>query len=334
MNFGFVSSSSFLTKRYPSHLLSRKNIQKFDSSSRKFSKMSTSDAPVLVSTNWLSQNLNKVKVLDGSWNLNDKRDFKALFENKRIPGASFFDIDEVCDKSALPLPHNLPPLELFQEKIRSLNISNQDHVVVYDQTGFYNASGRVWWTFKVFGHERVSVLEGGILKWIKEGRELETTPKTDSNASKSDFVAKYQPKYVDTLEQVFQHLKDKTVLIDARPPGRFRGEEGEPRPNLKKGHIPGSKNAPGLTFLKKENEGDEFYHFLSPEELKEFFKKMGVDPSEGTRISTTCGSGVTASSLCLALHLAGNRNYSVYDGAYTEWAQVSSDRPVESGPSN
>jgi len=258
--------------------------------------------------------------------LKDPRDFHQNFLNQRIPGAAFWNIDKVAD-TTVALPHMLPPKDLFESTVRSLGISNDDHVIVYDQTGFYNASARVWWTFKVYGHDNVSVLDGGIQKWVAQKNETQSGPWQPPQASA--FSAKFQPQLLVSLEQVTRAISEKIPIVDARPGPRFSGEQEEPRPNLKRGHIPGSMSAPGMSLLKKEKESDPYFSFKSEKELKEYFDNLKLSTGPNDRIITTCGSGVTASTLSLALHLAGNRNYCVYDGSWTEWGASDKDNQTE-----
>ncbi|PRP87811.1 3-mercaptopyruvate sulfurtransferase [Planoprotostelium fungivorum] len=281
----------------------------------RFMSTSRSEPDAVVTVDWLAKNLNRTKTLDGSWNLNDPRDFKQNFINQRIPGAAFWDIDHIADTS-VDLPHMLPSQELFEKSVRHLGISNDDHIVVYDQTGSYNASARVWWTFKVFGHDNISVLDGGLQKWVAHKNETQSGPWQPPPPS--NFSAKFQPHLLVDEKQIYSAISDHTVIIDARPAPRFHGEVDEPRPNLKRGHIPTSKNAPGPSLIRKEKDTDGFHSFKTPAELKKIFEDLNL-------IST----GVVASTLSLALHLAGNRNYCVYDGSWTEWGAKDKENPTE-----
>jgi thiosulfate/3-mercaptopyruvate sulfurtransferase len=276
----------------------------------------------LVSTAWLAEQLNAgdVAVLDGSFFLPaQNRDAQAEYAQAHIPGAVFFDIDAVADHAS-PLPHMLPSPDGFAEAVGKLGIGNDTTVVVYD-SNFFMASARVWWTFRVFGHDKVAVLDGGLARWRQEGRALDAaipapTPRT--------FAAGFRPELVRDVGQVKALLgRPDAQILDARGPGRFHGTEPEPRPGVRGGHIPGSRNLPFKTL------SDESSFCLKPlAELEALYRQAGVDIA--WPVVTTCGTGVTASILALGLYLLGNETAAVYDGSWTEWG-TREDTPVEAG---
>ena len=263
----------------------------------------------LVETEWLKNNLKNKVLLDGSWYLPaQKRNPYKEYCSIHIPGALFFDIDKISDLDS-PLPHMLPSEKIFSQKISEMGINNKDHIIIYDGIGLQSAA-RVWWTFKVFGHEKISILNGGLPKWIEEN--LPTTHVIESfNAS--NYNAIYNPNYVRTIEQIKSNItKQSEELVDARSHNRFKAIEKEPRENLKSGHIPNSFNLPYLDLLSKDKKT-----LKNKKEIKKLFLKSGINLDKP--IITTCGSGITASILVFALHLLGKKDFSVYDGSWTEW---------------
>jgi len=278
----------------------------------------------LVSTEWLAAQLarpqsghSRVRVLDGSWHMpNLERDPGREFEEGHIPGAAFFDIDGIADRST-SLPHMLPSAAQFARQVGELGISNRDLVVVYDVRGVVSAA-RVWWTFRAMGHDRVAVLDGGLRKWKAEGRPVETGP---AKVAPARFRAHLRRAIVRNLEQVRRNIGTRREqVLDARSRGRFAGTEPEPRAGLRGGHIPGSLNLPYDALYQPDGT------MLPPEELRQAFAASGVNPARP--VATTCGSGITASVLALGLHLIGHRKVAVYDGSWTEWAGHP-DTPVE-----
>ena len=244
------------------------------------------------------------------------RDPRREFEAAHIPGAVFFDIDAIADRST-SLPHMLPGPAQFARQVGDLGISNHDLVVVYDVRGVVSAA-RVWWTFRAMGHNRVAVLDGGLRKWQAEGRPIETGP---ARVAPARFRARLLRSIVRDLDQVRRNIDSRhEQTLDARSRGRFNATEPEPRAGLRGGHIPGSLNLPY----------DELYRpdgtLLPADGLRQAFVAAGVDLKQP--VTTTCGSGVTASVLALGLHVIGHRKVAVYDGSWTEWASHP-DTPVQ-----
>jgi thiosulfate/3-mercaptopyruvate sulfurtransferase len=284
--------------------------------------MTDSKQSPLVSTEWLAENLgsNDVVVLDGSFFLpNQGRDAKVEYAQAHIPGALFFDIDAVADHAS-SLPHMLPSPAEFAAAVGKLGIGNDTLVIVYD-SNFYMASARVWWTFRAFGHDKVAVLDGGIARWRQESRAVDAETVTPQP---QNFKANFRPELVRDIEQVQALLgQPGAQILDARGPGRFHATEPEPRPGVRGGHIPGSRNLPFKTLSDETN-----FRLKSLAELQALYAQTGVDISQP--IVTTCGTGVTASILALSLYLLGNETVAVYDGSWTEWG-AREDVPVEVG---
>jgi thiosulfate/3-mercaptopyruvate sulfurtransferase len=279
----------------------------------------TAPLPSVVTTGWLAEELGApdLRVLDGTWHMPQlRRDARAEFAQGHIPGAVFFDIDAIADPTTT-LPHMLPTAAAFAAAVGDLGVGSGDRVVVYDTRGVVSAA-RVWWTFRVFGHESVAVLDGGLRAWKAGGRPLETGAPTPP---RREFHARRRPELVRDLDAMRRNLATRAEqVLDARSRGRFAGTEPEPRPGLRGGHIPGSLNLPYETLYRPDGT------LLPPEGLRAAIEAAGVDL--GKPITTSCGSGVTASVLALALHLAGVPRVAVYDGSWTEWASQH-DTPVE-----
>ena len=280
------------------------------------------DPKTLVSTDWLAKHLRDpdLRVLDASWYLPDAgRDAKAEYDAAHIPGDRFFDIDEISDQRS-NLPHMAPPPEKFISRMRAMGIGDGHQVVVYDGAGIFSAA-RVWWTFRLMGKTDVAVLDGGFPKWKAEGREIEDMPPIVRDRH---MTVSRQNQLVKDVTQVAHAAKlGEAEILDARSAPRFRGEEPEPRPGLRSGHIPGSKNIPFATLLNADGT------MKPPAELRAVFEGAGVDLARPA--ITSCGSGVTAAVLSLALERIGHRNHALYDGSWAEWGMYD-DLRVATGP--
>jgi thiosulfate/3-mercaptopyruvate sulfurtransferase len=257
-------------------------------------------------------------ILDASWHMpSEGRDAYAEYLAEHIPGALFFDIDEIADTKS-NLPHMLPAPEKFSSRMRSMGIGDGSRIVIYDSTGLFSAP-RAWWTFRVMGVQDVTVVNGGLPKWKREGRPLESgvplarTPR--------HFTARRNADLVRDLSDMKALLKDRSAeIVDARGAERFAGKAPEPRLGLRSGHIPGSHNLPYASLITKEGT-------LRPApEVERLFEEAGVDLNKP--VVTSCGSGITASLLALALSEIGHRRTSVYDGSWSEWGADQS-LPVE-----
>ena len=283
--------------------------------------MPSSDPTLLVSTDWLAERLNApdIRVLDASMYLpTDGRNGHELYDQAHIPGARFFDIDDVSDDHS-PLPHMLPPVEKFVSRVRKMGIGDGHRVVVYDQQGIYSAA-RVWWMFRLFGHEDVAVLDGGLPKWQAEGHPVDDI---DPDPRERHYTGRRNASMVRDVTQMARAVKLKDEqIVDARAAARFRGEATEPRKGLRSGHIPGSMNVPFGELLNEDQT------MKSVEETRAIFEAAGVDLTKP--IATTCGSGVTACVLTLALHRLGHTRNAVYDGSWVEWGAYG-DLEVETG---
>jgi thiosulfate/3-mercaptopyruvate sulfurtransferase len=276
----------------------------------------------LVSTAWLAERLNApdVRIVDASWYMPaQKRDPKVEYQAEHIPGAVFFDIDDIAD-TPNGLPHMLPSPEKFSSRVRKLGLGDGSRIVIYDGSGQMIASARAWWMFRAFGHKDVAILEGGLPKWKAEGRPVEDVPPMPRERH---FTARLDSTLVRDLEQMKANVESqREQVLDARSEGRFRGTDPEPRAGLRGGRIPGSRNLPYNTLFNADGT------LLPAEALKAKFRAAGIDL--GKPVAATCGSGVSACVLAFALHLLGHRQFAVYDGSWTEWGGRS-DTPVETG---
>ena len=283
--------------------------------------MTPTDDP-LVTTDWLAAHIDdpKVKVIDATFKLPGVLplpvdDYLAA----HLPGAVFFDVDHVADQND-PRPHMFPGAEQFARDVAALGISSGDTVVAYD-SGSWVAAPRVWWMFLSFGHPAVKVLDGGLKKWLREGRPTHSgrvVPKPGK------FQARLDPGFVRSQQQLVGNLTTHAEqLIDARPRPRFEGTVAEPRPGLRSGHIPGSRNVPYAELFDAGTGA-----MKSLDDLRQVFKSAGVDMAKP--IVTTCGSGVSALVLTLALYRLGVRGSALYDGSWSEWG-LSDGPPVATG---
>jgi len=268
------------------------------------------DPKTLVSTDWLAQHLKDpdLRILDASWYLPDAgRDPKAEYDAAHIPGARFFDIDDISDARS-DLPHMAPPIEKFMSRLRAMGVGDGHQVVVYDGAGLMSAA-RVWWLFRLMGQENVAVLDGGLPKWQAEGRETEDMPPVPRDRH---MTVRFQNQLVRDVTQVAHASKlGDPQIDDARAAARFRGDAPEPRAGLRAGHIPGARNVPFTELLNDDKT------MKTPEETRAIFEAAGVDLSKP--VITSCGSGITAAVLALALERLGHRKWSLYDGSWAEW---------------
>lgn len=267
----------------------------------------------------LQRDRETLSVLDASWYLpTQNRDAKAEFMAGRIPGAQYFDIDRIADRDN-PLPHMMPSASQFARQASELGIRESDSIVVYDGAGIFSCA-RAWWMFKTMGAERVQILEGGFKGWKKAGFAIETGPPETPRPVK--FHANFTPDRIATLEDILSNLESgRATVLDARSTERFEGTAPEPREGLRSGHIPGSLSLP---FQALTQDGT-----LKPEqELVKIFSELGI--AQQTPIITSCGSGVTAAVIALALDTIGHKNHSLYDGSWSEWG-LNPDVPVETG---
>jgi thiosulfate/3-mercaptopyruvate sulfurtransferase len=277
----------------------------------------------LVSTDWLADRLGhpRLRVVDGSMYLpTSGRDAAEEYAAAHLPGAVFFDLEASSDRRS-PLPHMLPSAADFAERMSALGLDDADDIVVYDGSGANLSAARVWWMFRVFGHRRVAVLDGGIRKWRSEGRPVESGAPA---RRRGKFTARRQPgDAVRDLAQVRQAAASgEAQIVDMRSAGRFAATEPEPRPGLRRGHIPGSLNLPYDELVREDGT------VLPPSSLRRRIAAAGIDP--GRPIIATCGSGVSACTLIHALHLLGHDGATLYDGAWAEWGGRP-DTPIERG---
>lgn len=283
-------------------------------------------SPSLVETDWLFDHLSApdIVVVDASWHLPPTgRSGLDEYREAHIPGARFFDINTICD-SACDLPHMLPDAAKFVSAMKSLGIGDGVRVVAYDSEGIF-AAARVWWMLRVMGHNDVSVLNGGMAKWAREGRPVTDEP--PDKRSRAHFTPRTRSTLVVDFSEMeklsLRAVKGDAQIVDARPTGRFSGLEPEPRPGLRLGHIPGSVNVPFGCVLNGDGT------MKDKGELTKLFAGAKIDPNSS--VTATCGSGVSAAVLALALAQLGNDTVAVYDGAWAEWGADGSDLPIETG---
>jgi thiosulfate/3-mercaptopyruvate sulfurtransferase len=274
----------------------------------------------IVSTEWLAKELGApdLRVVDASWYLpQQKRDAKAEYAARHIPGAVYFDIDLISD-SSIPLPHMLPAPEQFARQVGELGLGDGDRVVCYDGAGLFSAA-RAWWMLRVMGHTNVAVLDGGFPKWLAEKRLVEAGR---AQPQVRRFTPRPDKRLIRGIEQVRDNLNThREQVLDARARGRFKGTEPEPRPGVRSGHIPGAANLPYNELLDPKTGT-----ILPKDQLVARFEAEGIDLSKP--VVTSCGSGVTASALALGLYLVGRSDAAVYDGSWSEWG-ARTDTPVE-----
>ena len=272
----------------------------------------------LVSTDWLEKNLElpDLRIIDCTWFMPDAgRDAKAEHEALHIPRAVYFDIDDIADTDS-DLPHMLPPPIKFSSRVRKLGLGDGLTIVAYDNNNFY-ASARAWWMFRAMGHEDIKVLDGGFAKWQAEGRPVDDMP---DRLSERHFTPRTNSFLLRDLEQLRGNLTSRREqVVDTRSAERFAGSVAEPRPGLKAGHIPGSKNLPASSLLAADGT------MKDARALEALFAEAGVDL--GQPIITSCGSGVSAAVANLALARVGKRDVALYDGSWTEWGSQP-DTPI------
>lgn len=279
----------------------------------------------LVSVQWLAAHLTDphVKIIDASWHMPQTgRNGPAEHLQSRIPGSLHFDIETIADRTN-PLPHMVPLPEDFGAAVSAMGIENNDAIVIYDVSGNNMTAARVWWMFRLFGHDRVALLDGGFKAWQDAGGSIESgdfTPPTPTA-----FKANFRPQMLANILDVQQAVtKDDPQILDARAAERFEGRVPEPRPGLAAGHMPGARNLP-YSLLTDPETG----RFQSNERIRDLFSSAGIDLARP--IIASCGSGVTACVLAFALNRLGHENWSVYDGSWTEWGQRA-DLGIETGP--
>jgi len=277
----------------------------------------------LVDTEWLAARLDDphVRVVDASFKLPGiTPTAREDYDRGHIPGAMFFDIDDIAEPGT-SLPHMIPSPELFAQKMGALGIGDDDRVIVYDSAGLSSA-GRAWWMLRLFGHDNVALLDGGLPKWQSEGRPLDTVV---PNPPQRRFTARFDPALVRDKRALLDNLSTRREqVVDARAAGRFEGIAEETRPGLRRGHIPGSRNLPYDRVTDPQTR-----RLRDAAELAALFREAGI--ALDRPVVTSCGSGVTACALAFALHLIGHPEAAVYDGSWSEWG-LPGGTPVETGP--
>lgn len=269
----------------------------------------------LVTTDWLAGMLGApgLCIVDASWRLPDQGDARRDYERRHIPGAVFFPIDAIADRNT-DLPHMLPPPDQFEAAIGALGVSDKEALVVYDDAGLFSAP-RVWWTFRAMGHERVAVLDGGLKKWLSENRPVTDEP---TKRMRAHYAARFEPQRVADSDAVRSALADPDMfVVDARPAARFGGLQDEPRPGLRRGHMPGARSLPAAELVAADGT------LKPPAELRRIFAHAGLSSTH--KAIATCGSGVTAAVIDLALEAIGCSRHAVYDGSWAEWGRADND---------
>ncbi|EBA04450.1 thiosulfate sulfurtransferase, putative [Rhodobacterales bacterium HTCC2150] len=283
--------------------------------------MPHSDPKTLVSTQWLADHFKDpdLRVLDGSWHLPPTdRDALAEFEANHIPNARFFDIDEIAD-SRSPLPHMVPTVEKFMSRVRAMGVGDGHKIVVYDVYGIRSAA-RVWWLFRLMGHENVAVLDGGLPKWVAEGHPTDSTPPVIRDRHMT--VNRQNQLVKDVTEVAAASKLCTSQILDARPRGRFLGSTPEPRAGLRSGHMPNAKSLPHSDILNADGTMKDLAG------LRSAYQQAGIDLEKP--VITTCGSGVTAAVLSLGLERLGHKEHALYDGSWAEWG-IESNLKVVTG---
>jgi thiosulfate/3-mercaptopyruvate sulfurtransferase len=283
-------------------------------------QMTSTYPEALVSSEWLTDHLSDpdVRILDCTWHhVSTNLDGRTQYRGRHLPGAVHFDIDHVADTSN-PLPHMLPSAADFAKKVGLLGISDGDHVVVYDRHCGGSAAARVWWMFRVFGYDKVSILDGGFGKWTKEKRPAEMTPVRPEPKS---FTATFTPSLVRTIDQMKANLETGAEqIVDARGPAKFDGTQADVFPFKKLGHMPNAINIPWADLIVEETGA-----FMTPDQIKDRFVRAGIDLERP--IVTTCASGISSCVLAFALYLIGQKTTAVYDGSWAEW-DLAEDTPA------
>ncbi len=284
--------------------------------------MTYANPQALISTEELARQLSApdLRIVDATTFMpGGKRDARREFAEAHIPGAVYLDVEDVSDHKS-PLPHMLPSPEQFSSRVRALGLGDGNRIVVYDSNGGFMSAHRIWWMFRVFGHEDVAVLDGGLLKWRRENRQLVDTPPAPRPRH---FTARVDHTLVRDLDRIRVNIsRRREQVVDARSAGRFKGTDPEPRPGLKGGHIPGSRNVPFSAILDPSRD----YVVRPADEIAAAFAAGGVDVTKP--IVATCGSGITACTLAFGLYLIGHKRTAIYDGSWTEWGGRD-DVPIE-----